>query len=134
MRHGRGDRDSDCMVETALTPVSWIWAAVTARRIAKGRPVDPGVPVICVGNLTLGGTGKTPVVREMARRLGGAVLSRGYGGSEAGPLRVDPDRHTSAEVGDEPLMLARTKAMSIVRSQPASAPHRLACSCRARGQ
>ena len=89
-----------------LTPPSWIWAAATARRIARGRPFDPGVPVICVGNLTVGGTGKTPVVREIARRLEGAVLSRGYGGSMAGPVRVDPARHTAADVGDEPLMLA----------------------------
>lgn len=89
-----------------LTPLSWIWAAATARRIAGGRPFDPGVPVICVGNLTVGGTGKTPVVREIARRLEGAVLSRGYGGSLAGPARVDPTQHTAAEVGDEPRMLA----------------------------
>lgn len=89
-----------------LTPASWIWAAATARRIARGRPVSPGAPVICIGNLTVGGTGKTPVAREIARRLGAAVLSRGYGGSLAGPVRVDPERHTAAEVGDEPLMLA----------------------------
>jgi len=104
-----------------LTPVSWIWAAATARRIANGRPVDPGVPVICVGNLTMGGTGKTPVVREIARRLGGAVLSRGYGGSLAGPVQVDPARHTATEVGDEPLMLAGDLAVWISRDRAAGA-------------
>lgn len=95
-----------------LTPISWLWAAVTARRIAGAKPADPGVPVICVGNVTMGGVGKTPVVREIARRLserGIAVhlLSRGYGGRLEGQVRVDPTRHTAAEVGDEPLMLAQ---------------------------
>lgn len=94
-----------------LTPLSWIWAAVTARRIAAAVPVDPGVPVICVGNLTVGGTGKTPVVRELLKRLtarGVAAhgLSRGYGGAPGAARRVDPARDASAEVGDEPLMLA----------------------------
>jgi tetraacyldisaccharide 4'-kinase len=93
-----------------LTPVSWIWAAVTARRIARTVPVDPGVPVICVGNLTAGGTGKTPVVRELLKRLRARQvvahgLSRGYGGKLEGPVLVDPAIHTAAEVGDEPLML-----------------------------
>ena len=119
--YSRGGRGSGAVVRLLLTPVSWIWAAVTARRIAKGQPVDPGVPVICVGNLTLGGTGKTPVVREIARRLGGTVLSRGYGGSEAGPLRVEPDQHTSAEVGDEPLMLAQALAVWVSRDRAAGA-------------
>jgi len=104
-----------------LTPISWIWAAATARRIANGRPVDPGVPVICVGNLTLGGTGKTPVVREIALRIGGAVLSRGYGGSLAGPVQVDPARHAAAEVGDEPLMLAQDLAVWVARERAAGA-------------
>jgi len=95
-----------------LKPLSWAWAAATARRIARGRPVDPGVPVICIGNLTLGGTGKTPVVAALARRLSGAgrrpaILSRGYGGRLEGPVRVDPARHSAEETGDEPLMLAQ---------------------------
>ena len=60
------------LTRALLTPISWVWAFVTARRIAAGRPVDPGVPVICVGNLTVGGTGKTPVVRALVRRLGAA--------------------------------------------------------------
>ncbi|WP_312160297.1 tetraacyldisaccharide 4'-kinase [Phenylobacterium sp.] len=105
-----------------LKPVSWIWAAATARRIARAEPVDPGAPVICVGNLTVGGSGKTPVVREILRRLPGAHgLSRGYGGSERGPLRVDPARHTAAEVGDEPLMLARDAPIWIARDRAAGA-------------
>ncbi len=52
-----------------LRPVSWVWAVVTARKIARARPFDPGIPVICVGNLTVGGTGKTPIVRELIERL-----------------------------------------------------------------
>ncbi|MBI1198254.1 MAG: tetraacyldisaccharide 4'-kinase [Phenylobacterium sp.] len=104
-----------------LTPVSWIWAAATARRIANGRPFDPGVPVVCVGNLTVGGVGKTPVAREIARRLGAHVLSRGYGGSEPGPLRVDPAIHTASQVGDEPLMLARDLPVWIARDRAAGA-------------
>src|SRR3569623_1104355 len=99
-------------IRALLTPASWLWAAVTARRIARTRPFDPGIPVVCVGNLTVGGAGKTPVVRAVAERLavrGRAVhlLSRGYGGRREGPVRVDPDRHASTDVGDEPLMLAR---------------------------
>lgn len=99
------------LLHLLLTPLSWIWAAATARRIARGQPVDPGVPVICIGNLTLGGTGKTPVVAALARHLlqagrRPAVLSRGYGGRLRGPIQVDPARHGADEVGDEPLMLA----------------------------
>lgn len=115
------ERREGLIARALLTPLSWIWAAVTARRIANGRPVDPGVPVICVGNLTVGGTGKTPVVREIAKRLSGVVLSRGYGGSETGPLKVDPARHSSADVGDEPLMLARDLPVWIARDRAAGA-------------
>ena len=109
-----------------LRPVSWIWAAVTARRIATTIPVDVGVPVICVGNLTAGGTGKTPVVAELLRRLSasGVIahgLSRGYGGSQAGPTQVDPQTHTAAEVGDEPLMLAADATIWVARDRVAGA-------------
>lgn len=105
-----------------LKPVSWIWAAVTARRIARAVPVDPGAPVICVGNLTVGGTGKTPVVRELLHRLPGAHgLSRGYGGSEPGPLRVDPRIHSAGEAGDEPVMLAGEAPIWIARDRVAGA-------------
>jgi len=109
-----------------LAPVAAIWGLVTARRIARARPADPGVAVVCVGNLTLGGTGKTPVVRALAdlatargRRV--AILSRGHGGREPGPLRVDLARHDAAAVGDEGLMLAVGHAVWIARDRAAGA-------------
>jgi len=121
-------RDRRIMFTTRalLTPVGWIWAAVTARRIARARPEDPGVPVICVGNLTMGGTGKTPIVRAIAERLahrGLAVhlLSRGYGGRLEGPVQVDPARHAAGDVGDEPLMLAADYPVWVARDRPAGA-------------
>jgi tetraacyldisaccharide 4'-kinase len=120
------DRRSGHVAKALLTPVSWIWAAATARRIAHGRPVDPGAKVICVGNLTLGGTGKTPIVREILTRLnarGVAAhgLSRGHGGRLIGPVRVDPATHTAADVGDEPLMLAGDLNFWIARDRAAGA-------------
>lgn len=115
------DGKTGAVARLLLWPISLIWAAATARRIAGGRPVDPGVPVICVGNLTVGGTGKTPVVREIARRMNGTVLSRGYGGALVGPVQVDPARHDAAQVGDEPLMLAQDLPVWISRDRAAGA-------------
>jgi len=94
--------------------------------MARTAPLDPGVPVISVGNLTVGGSGKTPVVREVLARLRRAGLdahglSRGYGGREKGPLRVDPAHHTADQVGDEPLMLSVDTPIWIARDRPAGA-------------
>ena len=114
------------LVRALLRPASWVWAAATARRIARARPFDPGVPVISVGNLTVGGSGKTPVAREVLRLLAAQgvdahALSRGYGGRLAGPAPVDPGRHTAREVGDEPLMLARDAPVWVARDRAAGA-------------
>lgn len=118
-----------------LRPVSLLWAAATARRIARTIPYDPGVPVICVGGLTVGGTGKTPVAMALLEKLRGrgvaaAALSRGYGGRLAGPVRVDPAAHTAADVGDEPLMLASRGAAWVARDRVAGAKAAVAASVR----
>ena len=120
------DRRTMPVTRTLLTPVSWIWAAATARRIAGASPAEAAAAVICVGNLTVGGTGKTPIVRAVAERLAARgvqvhLLSRGYGGQLEGPVRVDPARHTGAEVGDEPLMLARDYPVWVARDRAAGA-------------
>lgn len=103
-------------------PASRLWAAAAARRIAAGARFDPGVPVICVGNLTLGGEGKTPIVRELVRwlfahGLAAHVLTRGHGGVEAGPLLVVHARHTVREVGDEALMLSAAAPVWVARDR-----------------
>jgi len=99
------------MTKLLLTPMSVAYAWAGRRRIDHARPEDVGLPVVCVGNLTMGGAGKTPVTAAVRRRLSArglraASLSRGYGGSNEGPLKVDPAVHTAGDVGDEPLMLA----------------------------
>jgi tetraacyldisaccharide 4'-kinase len=124
------------VIRALLRPVSWIWASATARRIARGRPIDPGAPVISIGNLTLGGSGKTPVAREVLARLRALGLeahglSRGYGGDLEGPERVDPDRHDASQVGDEPLMLARDGPFWIARDRAAGAKAAVAAGARA---
>ena len=85
------------------------------------RPYRPRAKVICVGNLTVGGSGKTPVAFALGDRLavrGNVVfLSRGYGGRLEGPLIVDPFRHTAREVGDEPLLLAGRHKTIVARNR-----------------
>ena len=93
----------------ALSPLSAIGAAITARRVAQPGWRAP-VPVICCGNVTVGGAGKTTLVLDLARRLQKRgcsvhILLRGYKGASRGVHRVQPD-DTAALVGDEALLLA----------------------------
>ena len=91
-----------------LSPLGAIYARATARRVVQPPEVTPECPVICIGNLSAGGTGKTPTAIALAGRLGDGVhiVSRGYGGSATGPLRIDERRYDASEVGDEPLLLS----------------------------
>ncbi len=95
-----------------LSPLGAVYAAAGRLRRAFARPHRSEAPVICVGNLVAGGAGKTPTALAIAERLaamgvGAHILSRGYGGSARGPHRVDPERDRAADVGDEPLLMAR---------------------------
>ena len=108
----RQGRDSAPVIRTLLSPLGALYTWGGRRRRDRTTPLDPGVPVICVGNATLGGTGKTPItiyLLKSLRRMGVNAhgLSRGYGGRLKGPVPVNP-RHTADEVGDEPLLIARS--------------------------
>lgn len=106
-------REAAPLLRFLLSPLSALYAGVTRRKIKSAKPVTVEAVVICVGNLTAGGVGKSPVVAKLRQHIGDvygqrtASLSRGYKGRLKGPLRVDPAIHSAADVGDEPLMLAR---------------------------
>jgi tetraacyldisaccharide 4'-kinase len=109
------------LASALLAPVAAVYGAIATWRLARGGR-RPGIPVVCIGNLTVGGAGKTPAALTVARMLAKAgerpvFLSRGYGGALAGPLLVDPARHRARDVGDEPLLLARTAPTIVARDR-----------------
>jgi tetraacyldisaccharide 4'-kinase len=108
-----------------LAPIGALCGVAAARRMDE-KGARAGVPVICLGNLTVGGAGKTPAALAVARILLAAherpvFLSRGYGGRLRGPVRVDPSYHRARDVGDEPLMLARLAPAIVARDRVAGA-------------
>ncbi|MBK0022110.1 tetraacyldisaccharide 4'-kinase [Brucella pseudogrignonensis] len=95
-----------------LAPLSWIYGAVAGRRLLKAEPPKVPAPVLCIGNFTVGGAGKTPTAITFAkaakeRGLHPGIVSRGYGGNYKGLHIVDPSTDSARHVGDEPLLLAR---------------------------
>jgi len=114
------------LLPTLLGPAASLYGLCARSQAAKAVPQRVTVPVICAGNLVAGGAGKTPLVLALldalaAKGMKAQVLSRGYGGRESGPLRVDPTRHGATEVGDEPLLLARKATTWIARDRLAGA-------------
>ncbi|MBS0241831.1 MAG: tetraacyldisaccharide 4'-kinase [Proteobacteria bacterium] len=105
-----------------LAPVARLWARAAEQRYARGTAYKAPVPVICVGNFTAGGTGKTPlsihIAQDLAQRgAAPAFLSRGYGGRIAGPHWVAREVDRAADVGDEPLLLANVAPTLIARDR-----------------
>jgi len=114
--------DQRGIIATTLLPLSGLWILLSRLRQALARQSKAELPVICVGNLTAGGTGKTPVVAYLydyctASGFRPAILSRGYGGSTTTPLWVDPLVHDSTLCGDEPLMLADGRDVLVSRDR-----------------
>lgn len=105
-----------------LTPFGWAYDVAGRIRRCLTRPYRAPVPVICVGNMVAGGTGKTPVAMALAEILiaGGLrphFLTRGYGGKLTGPVRVDRSHHDAAAVGDEALLLAGIAPCWVARNR-----------------
>lgn len=116
-----------------LRPLAALWARAARRRMAGVQPYDPGVPVICVGNINAGGTGKTPATIALLLRLAGQgahVISRGYGGRITSTHRVDERRDTARDVGDEPLLMAAFAPVWVGRDRVASARAAVAAGAR----
>ncbi len=120
------DASGSALLPTLLAPFGWGWGLAAQARRAWVRPWRAGVPVLCIGNLVAGGAGKTPLALDIGARLAGRgvavhFLTRGYGGSAAGPLRVDGERHDVSQVGDEALLLARLAPTWVARDRGAGA-------------
>jgi tetraacyldisaccharide 4'-kinase len=116
---GRADR----LKAAALRPAGFLYGMALKARFASTTPYRSSIPVICIGNFTVGGAGKTPLALVVARLaadagLNPAFLTRGYGGRIAGPHRVDTGRDPASDVGDEALLLARAAPTVVARVRP----------------
>lgn len=124
--YSRSQHPTDILLRSVLQPIATIYGAVAGSRMRR-KPVERvPIPVVCIGNFTAGGTGKTPLALKIAQLLRDAgqtpvFLSRGFGGSVQGPHLVDATVDQATEVGDEPLLLAASGPTVIARDRAAGA-------------
>ena len=119
-------REAAKLTRTLLSPLAWLYASAGTARHRRAQPESVAAPLICIGNVTMGGAGKTPVARAVlavlrARGVAAHALSRGYRGRLKGPVQVDPAAHSVHDVGDEPLLLAQDGSAWIARDRVAGA-------------
>lgn len=118
--------DRPGLISQVLWPASQIWQMGARLRQARATPERAPVPVLCIGNLTAGGAGKSPMVAALIQRLSergitAHIVSRGYGGQITGPHLVDSEMDSAADVGDEPLMLSGYGSVWVSRDRAAGA-------------
>jgi tetraacyldisaccharide 4'-kinase len=113
-------------IAKALEPLGAAYGWAARQRYVRGQPYRARLPVICIGNFTAGGTGKTPLAIRLCRTLKArghapVALTRGYGGRLRGPHWVDAGRDRARDVGDEALLLACAVPTLLARDRPAGA-------------
>ena len=120
-------RDSkNAILPKILDPIGQLYGWAAERRFKKVEAYNSKLPVICIGNLTAGGTGKTPLALFIATHLNRrnkkpVFLTRGYKGNEQGPLSVVSSQHSAQDVGDEPLLLVKAAPTVVSRNRVAGA-------------
>ena len=110
------------MLASVLSPLGFVYGASVAWKHRRQKPYRARAKVICIGNLTVGGSGKTPVAIAVARMLqlkgfSSAFLLRGYGRHSSEAIRVDLQKHDAATVGDEALLLAQIAPTVVARDR-----------------
>ena len=116
---------ADGFIPKLLEPLAQLYKCLSflERSLRSKTKID--IPVLCIGNLISGGAGKTPIALSIGQILNVkhniSFLTRGYGGIEAGPIEVNPDEHSSYEVGDEALILSEVGPTWVSRNRTAGA-------------
>ena len=114
--------NNDTLSSKMLAPLAWLYGKIIVLRSQNTKPKKIDIPVMCIGNATIGGAGKTPVAMAIAKILmrdgiNVHFLTRGYGGSLKGPVKVNPKIHNFEDVGDEALLLSKISKTWVSRNR-----------------
>ena len=116
---------ADGFIPKLLEPLAQLYKFLSFLERSLGSKTKIDIPVLCIGNIVSGGAGKTPIALSIGQKLNVkhniSFLTRGYGGIEAGPIKVNPDAHSSYEVGDEALILSEVGSTWVSRNRTAGA-------------
>ncbi len=115
------------ILKHALSPLGWVYERAVEKRFEMNTQVPMSKPVICVGNLTVGGNGKTPTVLSLAnlfkKNYNPHLITKGYGGEEVGPIQINRELDTAEYIGDEALLLAARAPTWVAKNRPLGAQH-----------
>tara|TARA_B100001057_G_scaffold269869_1_gene270026 strand:- start:19043 stop:20005 length:963 start_codon:yes stop_codon:yes gene_type:complete len=116
---------ADGFIPKLLEPLAQLYKFLSFLERSLRSKTNIDIPVLCIGNIVSGGAGKTPIALSIGQKLNSkhniGFLTRGYGGIKAGPIQVNPDEHSSYEVGDEALILSEVGSTWVSRNRTAGA-------------